>query len=350
MTQLRAAALAYSRRIPVERLVSKPDNWVFSGKSGARRIPAAVATPPKVAILLCTYHGQEYLAEQLESFMAQTHESWQVFASDDGSQDGTPAILGTYQRQWGGEKLTVFQGPGDGFAANFLSLVHRLDIEADYYAYSDQDDIWEKDKLQRAVAWLSSVPESVPALYCSRTRIVDAENIDIGISPLFSKPPSFANALIQNVGGGNTMAFNNAARELLLVASSNLNVVSHDWWTYMVVSGCGGRVFYDPQPSLRYRQHDGNMVGVNSCWPARLIRVRMLLEGRFKTWNDSNIQALIRLEQRLTPENRKTFQRFVQARNKSLLPRLLGLKRSGIYRQTILGNIGLVAAALLGKI
>jgi len=86
--------------------------------------------------------------------------------------------------------------PAEGFVANFLSLTCKASIEADYYAYSDQDDVWESDKLERAVRWLQTVPENIPALYCSRTRLVDAENNEIGLSPLFSKPPSFANALI----------------------------------------------------------------------------------------------------------------------------------------------------------
>ena len=218
---------------------------------------------PKVAILLCTYHGQHYLADQLDSFAAQSYPNWEVLASDDGSQDNTHAILEAYRGQWGHDRLAIHFGLARGFAANFLSLTCKSSIKADYYAYSDQDDIWEADKLQRAMSWLLTIPEDVPALYCSRTRLVDAHNRDIGYSPLFTKPPSFANALMQNVGGGNTMVFNNAARALLCEAGADADVVTHDWWAYLLVSGCG-KVFYDACPSLRYRQHGGNLVGMNS--------------------------------------------------------------------------------------
>lgn len=305
---------------------------------------------PKVAILLCTFHGQHYLAEQLDSFATQTHKNWGVWASDDGSKDDTHSILMAYKEQWPAGRLSIHFGPAEGFAANFLSLTCRASVEADFYAYSDQDDVWEADKLSRALRWLSTVPPSVPALYCSRTRLVDAENNAIGVSPLFTKAPGFANALIQNIGGGNTMVFNNAARELLREAGENKSVITHDWWAYMVVTGCGGRVFYDSKPTLRYRQHGGNLVGTNANWAARLKRIRMLFQGRFKYWNDCNISALLTLEHRLTPENREILQRFADARGMSLIPRLIHLKRSGIYRQTLLGNIGLVAAAILGKI
>jgi len=307
-------------------------------------------TLPKVAILLCTYHGQHYLAEQLDSFSAQIYSNWEVWASDDGSQDDTHAILENYRQKWRGERLSIHFGPAEGFAANFMSLTCKASIQADYYAYSDQDDVWEVDKLQRAMAWLLPIPKDVPALYCSRTRLVNAENKDIGFSPLFIKPPSFANALMQNIGGGNTMVFNDAARKLLSEVGEDVDVVTHDWWAYMVVSGCGGQVFYDAYPSLRYRQHGGNLMGMNSSWFARFVRIRMLWQGRFRHWNDRHIRALQGLRDRLTTENRAILDCFAKARTQPLFPRLIGLKRSGIHRQTLLGNLGLVAAAIFKKI
>ena len=305
---------------------------------------------PKVAILLCTYHGQQYLADQMDSFAAQSYPNWVVWASDDGSQDDTHTILETCRDKWGDDRLSIHFGPAEGFVANFLSLTCNANIQADYYAYSDQDDIWEADKLQRAVDWLNTVPRDVPALYCTRTRLVDAENREIGLSPLFGKPPSFANALMQNVGGGNTMVFNDAARKLLCEAGQDVNVITHDWWTYLVVTGCGGNVFYDVYPSLRYRQHGCNLVGMNSSWPARFIRMRMLWQGRFRDLNDRHINALQRIRHKLTPENKRILDQFAIARDLNILPRLFGLKKSGIYRQTLLGNLGLVAAAVFKKI
>jgi len=305
---------------------------------------------PKVAILLCTYHGQHYLPEQLDSIEGQTHGNWEVWASDDGSEDDTHAILERYRAKWGAHRISIHNGPAEGFVSNFLSLVCKADIQAECYAFSDQDDIWEADKLQRAVEWLSSVPKDVPALYCSRTRLVDAENRDLGLSPLFSKPPSFANALIQNIGGANTMVFNEAARRLICEVGENVEVVSHDSWAYMVVTGCGGKVKYDAYPSLRYRQHGNNVVGTNSTWAARRVRIRMLWQGHLRTWNDRHLVALQRLHSRLTPESRLTLELLARARKRSLVPRLIDLKKSGIHRQTLLGNLGLLAAAIFKKI
>lgn len=304
---------------------------------------------PRVAILLGTYHGQQFLVDQLDSIAAQSHTNWQVWASDDNSQDNTHAILEEYRANWGGA-LSVMSGPSEGFATNFLMLVCNASIQADYFAFCDQDDIWEPGKLTRAIEWLRTIPNEIPALYCSRTRLVDNENRDIGLSPLFIKSASFANALVQNIGGGNTMVFNQAARNILCEAGSSVEVVSHDWWTYLLVTGCGGKVFYDPVPSIRYRQHQENLVGHNSNLFARWKRICMLVRGRYKKWNNINLKALKLVYANLTPENKEIYNKFSSARNSWVIPRILGLAISGVYRQSLLDNVALAIAAFLGKV
>lgn len=305
---------------------------------------------PKVAILLCTMQGQQFLAEQLNSIATQMHPAWAIWASDDGSDDHTHAILEYYQSHWGEERISIHHGPAEGSTANFLWLTCRADIDADYFAYADQDDVWESDKLERAVEWLHSVPQHVPALYGSRTLLVDSRNQHMGYSPLFTKPPQFRNALVQNVAGGNTMVFNRAARDLLRRAGENVQAVTHDWWAYMVVTGCGGQVHYDPYPTVRYRQHDNNLIGSNLGWVARAHRIKLLLEGRFKRWIDANVASLNEIREMLTPENRELLDRFAQARQGGFVDRMLGLKRTGVFRQTLLGNIGLVIAAAINRL
>ena len=302
-----------------------------------------------MAVLLCTKDGERFLAEQLDSINAQTLSGWKVWASDDGSCDGTRAILDQYGCRWGG-RLSVQSGPERGFAANFLSLAGNEKIRAEYYAFSDQDDIWNPDKLARAVAWLKTVPAPEPALYCSRTRIIDETGREIGLSPLFVKPPGFANALTQNIGGGNTMVFNHAARRLLQAAGGEDNAVSHDWLAYLVVSGCGGRIYYDARPSLCYRQHTANLIGCNTGLVAKLVRLRLLLQGRFKDWNSRNLRILGGIHHLLTPESRSILQYWENLRQQPLLPRLAGFARAGIYRQTVSGNLGLLVALLFRRI
>jgi glycosyltransferase involved in cell wall biosynthesis len=327
-----------------DKSLARDHKTTFFDVSGA---PARSGT---IAILLGAYNGERFLAKQLESIAFQSYPQWKVWASDDGSEDGTYAILERHRAEWGDECLSILRGPAQGFVANFLSLVCNTSIQADYYAYADQDDIWDVDKLSRATRWLDALPKNTPALHCSRTRLVDANNQDFGFSPLFTKVPGFANALVQNIAGGNTMVFNDAARRLLLKASKNIEVVSHDWWTYLVITGCGGKVYYDPVPTIRYRQHGTNVIGSNYGWPARIRRVHLLFKGRFRTWTEQHVQALQQIRSQLTPDNSRILDQFASARHRRFVPRLIGMMRSNIYRQTFLGNLGLVVATFFKKI
>jgi|JI102314A2RNA_FD_contig_71_1222280_length_1303_multi_3_in_0_out_0_1 glycosyltransferase involved in cell wall biosynthesis len=305
---------------------------------------------PKVAVLMCTMQGQHFLAEQLNSIATQTHPSWAIWASDDGSDDHTHAILEYYQSHWGEDRVSIHAGPEEGSTANFLSLTCRADIDADYFAYADQDDVWESDKLERAVEWLKTIPEDVPALYGSRTLLVDARNQHIGYSPLFEREPSFRNALVQSIAGGNTMVFNRAARDLLRSAGEAVEAITHDWWAYMLVTSCGGQVHYDAYPTVRYRQHNANQFGSNADVGAQLRRARLLLQGRFRGWVDANLRALQRVRHMMTPENQQVLDEFIRARQRWVGARLVGLRRSGIFRQTLLGNLGLSLAALINRL
>jgi len=315
------------------------------------QLPARAGASPLVAVLLCTYQGEDFLGVQLNSIARQSHRHWQVWASDDGSRDTTLPILDRFRKEWGGELLKVVDGPHAGFVANFISQVRNPDIRAEYFAYADQDDFWEADKLSRALAWLETVPRDVPALYMSRTRLIDEEGDDIGYAPLFtSKPPTFANAIVQSIGGGNTMVFNAAARTLMQAHTPEVALVSHDWWTYMLVTGAGGRAFYDTYPGVRYRQHGRNIHGANAGLLARLGRALLVFGGRFRTWGEINMKGLASVRDQLTPENRRIFDTFAMARTGSLPARLWALKRSGVHRQGFVDNIGLYVAALFNRL
>ena len=89
---------------------------------------------------------------------------------------------------------------------------------------------------------------------------------------------------------------------------------------------------------------------MNATWAARLKRIRMLWQGRFREWNSINIEELKKLDDLLTPENKKTLEQFEQARSKPLLLRLMEMKKSGIYRQTLFGNLGLIVAIFFKKL
>lgn len=303
-----------------------------------------------VAILLCTFNGARFLPRQLASYEAQDFTDWRVFASDDGSRDTTLSLLKDFQKRHGAEKVHIRGGPCRGFVANFLSLLCDPAVQGACFAFSDQDDIWLPDKLTRARRFLMNAPGDKPAVYCSRTRLINETGTEIGLSPRFKKPPSFRNALTQSIAGGNTMVLNEPARQLLMRAGADVSCASHDWWVYLAVTAVGGSMFYDPAPSICYRVHPRNVIGSNRSFAAQLLRARMLWRGRFKSWADMNVAALERIESEMTDENRRIFALFRSSRKQRLVPRVRGLIRAGIRRQTLLGNLGLAAAALVGKI
>ncbi|GAC1375387.1 MAG: glycosyltransferase family 2 protein [Aquirhabdus sp.] len=303
-----------------------------------------------VAILMCTYNGEKYLEEQLQSFEQQTHQNWKLFVSDDGSKDRTLEILKTYQAKWGEEQLIITNGPRKGFAPNFLSITCNSTIRADYYAYSDQDDIWCEDKLARAVNELQTKNNDIPLLYCTRTQLIDNNKTTIGYSQLFAKRPDFRNALVQSLAGGNTMVFNNVLKNLAITAGADINVVFHDWWLYIVATACGGSVIYDITPSLLYRQHDQNLVGSNYDMAARLNRLKMLRKGQYRQWNTDNIFALSPLKNHITKDNLKILNQFRYARQAWFLERLFTFIRIGLYRQTKFGTLSLIFAIIFNRI
>ena len=303
-----------------------------------------------VTVLLSTYNGQSFLAEQLESIEKQTYTHWRVILSDDGSTDDTLLIANKFQEKWGHDRLDIRQGPKQGFCLNFLSMACDATIKADFYAFSDQDDIWHTDKLAKSLAYFYSVSdEALPRVYCGRTQSVDEQLNFLGYSPLFCFPRSFRNALVQSIAGGNTMVFNQSAKALIEQAGLR-TVVSHDWWLYQLTKGAGGIVYYDPQPSISYRQHANALVGSNRSIGARYDRFIFAWNGGFKQWNSINYAALDSVKHLLTKDSCEILELFGQLRTANLKDRLRLFAVCGLYRQTWHGTLSLWLATFLKKI
>jgi len=297
-----------------------------------------------IAILMATLNGERFLREQLDSIEAQTVKGWTLWVSDDGSTDRTKEILDSYRDRWAVGKLFVVEGPRNGSTANFLSLIHNNSIAADYYAYCDQDDIWDKDKLRQASESLAESGNLKCAIYCSRTRIIDETGRQLGISPLFRRPPSFNNSLVQNIAGGNTMVLNNATRDLLIKTTNDLGIVGHDWWTYIMVTGSGGVVHYDQHPTVSYRRHSANLMGSNIGLKALFFRLQMLLQGRYRSWIDANVRGINYNYAFLTHDARVTFDKFCVLRTSFPLLRPYYMWRARISRQSFVSSVALAVS------
>ena len=305
---------------------------------------------PNIAILMGTLNGEKYLEEQLRSIGNQTYQNWKLFISDDSSSDATISIIQNFSSRHPNGKVTLFKGPSEGFAKNFMSLASNPDIRADLYFFSDQDDIWLPGKLQAAIDHFSIDKQKGPSLYGARTLLGRINGSVYGISPLFRFPKIFRNALVQSVAGGNTMAFNHALK-ILVEEIGDIDIVSHDWWFYILVTGIGGKFFYDETPNIIYRQHPQSVVGANTSILNKLSRIKYVLSGRYKKWNEINTIALTKVRHLLADEHLEDLSYFIGARNAtSVKDRVRLLNIAGVYRQNREGTLALFLAILLNKI
>jgi len=305
-----------------------------------------------VHILMAVYNGAKHLQGQLDSFAAQSHCNWHLIASDDGSQDGSVDVLRSFAQSH--RRSIILEGPGAGGSANFMFLLCHLATtqpDAKCIAFSDQDDKWLPHKLARALEHLKRAPAGRPALYCSRSLIAGPDLSAPRLSAPRPRQASFRNALVQNIAGGNTIVLNEAASALVLKAAPVVKkVVVHDWWIYQLITGAGGIVLHDDEPGLLYRQHDDNQIGANDTFRAQMLRLGKLLSGDFRAWNDVNIFALRATHHMLSAENRTVLNSFAKMRRLPLIPRLIAVRRLGLYRQSAVGTAALWIAAVLGRI
>ena len=210
-----------------------------------------------VCVLLSTYNGEAFLREQLDSLFAQEDVELTILARDDGSSDGTTAILAAYAEQH--PNLRFFCGSNCGPARSFFTLMEKAP-EADYYAFCDQDDVWDPDKLKIAVGMLAKADPAAPNVYHYNLRIVDRALHFYRLSHArpYAQKTKYS-VLTEDCATGCTIVFNRTAEELLrhhIPAYFSM----HDSWVYLVCRFFGTAI-YDFDAHISYRQHGDNAIG-----------------------------------------------------------------------------------------
>jgi rhamnosyltransferase len=210
-----------------------------------------------VCVLLSSYNGEKFITTQLDSLLAQRDINLKILVRDDGSHDGTCGILEKYQQAG---QLDLIRGENVGYAKSFYTLVKNAPV-SDYYAYCDQDDFWESDKLATAVAMLENQDQQKPALYFSALKIVD-DNLKFKFNSHKNfkiQEHPFQQSFIKVAAYGCTLVFNNITRDNLLRYNYN-TFYAHDTNMYMMVAALGNLIF-DNVPHIQYRQHAHNTFG-----------------------------------------------------------------------------------------
>ena len=214
----------------------------------------------KITVLMSTYNGAKYLEPQLESLLNQTiAKDMDVLIRDDGSNDGTQEILDKYQKEH--KNIKWYQGENLKPAKSFWDLLTKAS-GSDFYAFCDQDDVWDVDKLEAAVKHLQEKDQSNPLLYFCDVRIVDEElNIKRDSMVPSDIPIDYPRSLLNNIAPGCSYVFNEKARELAAQFDPNKYFLDiHDWQMYRICS-CFGECIFDHTAHMSYRQHGGNTIG-----------------------------------------------------------------------------------------
>lgn len=235
----------------------------------------------EVAVLMSTYNGAKFLEKQIESILNQKGCSVHLFVRDDGSTDTTVEILKEYHSRG---KIEWYQGENLKPAKSFLHLLFNCG-RFPYYSFSDQDDIWDEDKLINGIKILEKT--DTPAIYYCNSRLIDQD--DNSMSCL-----TFAHALPQIIqknnflyeiffGGamGCTMVMNDALVSIFRKGSFPEKILLHDSYIQGLCISIGGLIFFDGVPHMDYRQHSNNAVGrKKGVWNGLKSRMHYLTEKR----------------------------------------------------------------------
>lgn len=252
---------------------------------------------PKVAVLLAAYNGMRWIEEQLISILGQSAVDVTVHISIDPSTDGTEDWCAAYAAE--NHQVVVLPDAGrfGGASRNFFRLIRDVDFGSfDFIAFADQDDIWHKDKLQRAVDAI-------------QTRQVDAYSSNVtafwpnGGTHLLNKaqPQVEWDFLFEAAGPGCTYVMSKKVIEVLkssMIANWELlqDVSLHDWYCYAFARSHGFSWYIDPRSSMEYRQHERNQVGANKGLSSLISRYKTIHDG----WWFSQVQLIARLVGRET--------------------------------------------------
>lgn len=225
----------------------------------------------KVLVLLATYNGAKYLQEQLDSLYKQSNVEVTILVRDDGSTDKTQYILDNNAQ---GHQLKWYQGEHKNVQKGFYELMQKAtDFDYEYYSFCDQDDVWDTDKLERAVESIRNYDK--PALYYSGQRLVD-ENLQFIENHKLKESRTLKTRFVLSDFAGCTGVFN---RKLLdeVVKYEPEYMLMHDTWILRICLCLGGKVVVDSESRMNYRQHSGNTLGLGHSLKATIKQFRQYL-------------------------------------------------------------------------
>lgn len=216
----------------------------------------------KVAILMSTYNGEAFLGQQIDSIISQSFKDWKLYIRDDGSTDATIKIIKEYCIKDNRINFIHDNFKRLGPKRSFFALLKQVD--ADYYFFSDQDDVWKKEKISILLDNFSHT-KNCPQVIYSGLQCTDQNLNPIEMSANYTVGRIKGNnRFICNDASGCTMAFNHKTKEYFLKGDfCNPDIIMHDWWIVLIAEAFGKVIFVDKQ-LIYYRQHQNNTVGAGT--------------------------------------------------------------------------------------
>ena len=304
----------------------------------------------KIAVLLSTYNGEQYIEELLDSLLHKEFESRDLWVRDDGSHDNTVSLIRKFKKRLEDtdrrNRIFFIQGENIGVTSSFFTLADAAESGYDGFAFCDQDDVWHPDKLTRAASALSTHRASTQKNQSSREDLTNAEGPFLyhcrqwmtladdpsvrELSPL-PKRTGFGNALVQNQVVGCSMVINAELRKLMTMAFSRYgnnvseHIIMHDWWCYLVASAFGD-IYYDSHPSITFRRHDRSSSPATTGILQQMSRRAIALQKR--SWSVKHIL-----------DQAASFQQVYgnalsNPKKKDLLNMAVKLRKSGLFFRT----------------
>lgn len=234
----------------------------------------------KIAVLMATYNGEQFVSEQIESILQQKDVEVTLIISDDGSTDRTRDIVHNFINKNDNVTLCNESRIG-GPAKNFYNLIRQVNAcEYDFLALSDQDDVWSSHRLSRAIDQLTTHQADA---YSSNVLVVD-DHLKIKTvlkKSGFQKKYDF---LFEPPGPGCSFVFSRSLFEFIQskIVERVFNFAYHDWFIYALARHHEHRWLIDDQPNIFYRQHAYNFMGANIGLRAKIKRIKRILKGDYK--------------------------------------------------------------------
>ena len=231
----------------------------------------------KILVLMSTYNGEKYVDTQIKSVLNQKNVNVKIYIRDDGSSDKTDDII----KKYNDERITFFEGQNKGATDSFFELIKKAPLDFDYYAFCDQDDYWEDNKLYCAVSRLD-LNSKKPSLYYSGQVLVD-ENLNIIGKHDIDPCRSIAANFVFNQMAGCTAVFNAELLKKLKSYYPN-NIYGHDTWCFKLCAALEGEIIVEREGHILYRQHGNNVVGLDNSFLGKIARAKAYIFKR----RDSN--------------------------------------------------------------